>query len=303
MNKYTALFCFVLLILLVALFAFDMRVQKQTNSLVLRPEYVSLMNTPYPVLAADVTPGQGISARSFAILDKDSGVTIFAKNNTSQFPLASTTKIMTALVALEHFALSDSLAIEDDSVEGTVVGFKKNETVSFLDLLYAMLLTSGNDAAVAIADNYPGGRNVFVAKMNEKAQKLMLKSMHFVDPAGLEDEGDYGTASDLARLATIVLENNIFTKVVATKIRTIKAINTGNVYVLTNLNKLLGEDGITGVKTGHTEKAGDVLVTSIEENGRTIIIALLKSEDRFFDTRSLLRDIKGKISYLTFKSD
>lgn len=302
MNKLTALFCLIFFIIAIALFALDMRVQKQTESLILRPPHVSLMNTPYPVLSSEVTPGRNISARSFSILDKDSGVTIFAKNNTTQFPLASTTKIMTALVALEYFTLSDNLVVEDDVVEGTVVGFKKNETVSFLDLLYAMLLTSGNDAAVAIADNYPGGRNAFVQRMNEKAHQLMLKSMHFVDATGLEDEGDYGTSSDLSRLATIALENSTFAKVVSTKVRTIKAKNTGNIYVLTNLNKLLGESGITGVKTGHTEKAGDVLVTSKEENGRTIIIALLKSEDRFADTRSLLQDIHGRISYLSFRS-
>ncbi len=301
MNKYTALTSFLLFVLLVVLFVIDFQVQKQTELLVLRPTNISFLSTSYPVLTSGLTPGGDVSAQSFAILDKNSGVTIFAKNKTLQLPLASTTKIMTALVALEHYALSDQLVIKNDDIEGTVIGLNKGEIVSFPDLLYGMLLSSGNDAAMAIADNYPGGKNAFVAKMNEKAHELSLGSMQFVDPAGLEDDGDYATSSDLGKLAAIALENKIFAEIVETKFRTIQTINTGNKYVLTNLNKLLGENGIIGVKTGHTEKAGDVLVTAKVENGRTIIIALMKSNDRFADTKSLLGEIDGQISYLTFQ--
>lgn len=300
MNKYTALTSLLLFVLLVVLFSIDFQVQKQTEELVLRPTTISFLNTPYPVLAAGLTPGADVSSQSFTILDKNSGVTIFTKNKQLQLPLASTTKIMTALVGLENFKLSDLLTIKNDGIEGTVVGFQKGEIVLFEDLLYGMLLSSGNDAAIAIADNYSGGRSAFVAKMNEKADELSIKNIHFVDPAGLEDEGDLSTSSDLGKLASIALNNKTFANIVATKFHTIQAINTGNMYSLANLNKLLGENGIIGVKTGHTEKAGDVLVTAKAEDGHTIIIALMKSDDRFADTRSILDDINGKISYLTF---
>lgn len=302
MNKYTALTSFLLFVLLVALFSIDFQIQKQTQLLVLRPTSISFLNTPYPVLASGLVPGEDVSAQSFAILDKNSGVMIFTKNKELQLPLASTTKIMTALVGLENFKLSDLLTIKNDGIEGTVVGFQKGEMVSFENLLYGMLLSSGNDAALAIADNYPGGKSVFVAKMNEKANELYIKNIHFVDPAGLEDDGDFATSSDLGRLASIALDNKTFAHIVATKFHIIQATNTGNTYALTNLNKLLGEEGIVGVKTGHTEKAGDVLVTAKEEDGHTIIIALMKSDDRFADTRSILEDINGQISYLTFSS-
>lgn len=302
MNKYTALTSFLLFVLLVALFSIDFQIQKQTQLLVLRPTSISFLNTPYPVLASGLVPGEDVSAQSFAILDKNSGVMIFTKNKELQLPLASTTKIMTALVGLENFKLSDLLTIKNDGIEGTVVGFQKGEMVSFENLLYGMLLSSGNDAALAIADNYPEGKSVFVAKMNEKANELSIKNIHFVDPAGLEDDGDFATSSDLGRLASIALDNKTFAHIVATKFNIIQATNTGNTYALTNLNKLLGEEGIVGVKTGHTEKAGDVLVTAKEEDGHTIIIALMKSDDRFADTRSILEDINGQISYLTFSS-
>lgn len=300
MNKYAALTSLLLLVILVVLFIIDFQVQKQSELLVLRPTNISFLSTPYPVLTSGLTPGLGVSAKSFAILDNNSGVTLFAKNKNLTFPLASTTKIMTALIGHEHFSLSDQLTVRDDRVEGTVLGLQKGETVSFLDLLYGMLLSSGNDAAIAIADNYPGGRGAFVAAMNEKARSLSLFSMQFIDPAGLEDEGDLATSVDLGRLTSVALDNKTFAQIVATKFHTIQASNTGNIYSLQNLNKLLGDSGIVGVKTGHTEKAGDVLVTAKVENGHTIIITLMKSDDRFADMKSLLREIDGQISYLTF---
>lgn len=293
---------FLLFLFLEIVILLDQHTVEQIRSLVLRPKGdLSTIKTPYPVLKTNRVGEHNISAQSIVVLDKDSGVTIFARNDTQIFPLASTTKIMTALLALNHFAVTDMLTISDNTVEGTVVGFKKGEIVSLNDLLYATLLPSGNDAAMAIADNYHGGRSAFVAEMNKQAKVWHLPTMHFVDPAGLEDEGDYATAQDLARLATIALDNKTFATIVATKRFVIKPSNTANTYSLNNLNKLLENNDITGVKTGHTEKAGDVLVTSKKENGHTIITVIMKSQDRFPDTENLLEALRGQITYLTFE--
>lgn len=293
---------FLLFLLLTIIILLDQHTVEQMHALAFRPKgNLSTIKTPYPVLKTNTVDEQNISAQSIVVLDKDSGVTLFARNNTQIFPLASTAKIMTALVALNHYAVTDMLTISDSIVEGTVVGLKKGEIVSLSDLLYAMLLPSGNDAAMAIADNYPGGRNAFVAKMNKQAKAWRLPTMHFVDPAGLEDEGDYATAQELARLAAIALSNKTFATIVATKRFVIKPSNTANTYSLTNLNKLLENNDIMGVKTGHTEKAGDVLVISKKENGHTIITVIMKSQDRFGDTENLLAALEGNIDYLMFR--
>lgn len=237
-----------------------------------------------------------LSAQAALILDDDSKVVLFVKNPNLRFSMASTTKIMTALTALDYYHLGDILTIQDDNVEGVVVGFKKGERVSFESLLYAMLLPSGNDAAKAIAQNYPGGESEFIKKMNQKALLFNLNNTHFSDPTGLDDDNNYTTSIELARLASIALKNKTFAEIVSTKYKVIED-NLANFYLLENLNKLLGADGVNGVKTGFTDEAGGVLVTSKVENGRTIIIVVMRSKDRFLDARKLL-GILGNISYL-----
>lgn len=293
---------FLLFLLLTIIIILDQHTVEQMHALAFRPKgNLSTIKTPYPVLRTNTIDEQNISAQSIVVLDKNSGVTLFARNNTQIFPLASTTKIMAALVGLNYYNETDVITVKESVVEGTVVGFRKGEKVVFKDLLYAMLLPSGNDAAMAIADNYPGGRSAFVAEMNKQAKVWYLPTMHFVDPAGLEDEGDYATAQELARLAVIALSNKTFATIVATKQFVIKPSNTANTYSLTNLNKLLENNDIMGVKTGHTEKAGDVLVTSKKENGHTIITVIMKSQDRFGDTENLLAVLEGNIGYLMFR--
>jgi D-alanyl-D-alanine carboxypeptidase (penicillin-binding protein 5/6) len=160
-----------------------------------------------------------------------------------------------------------------------------------------MLLPSGNDAAYAIAQNYPGGNDAFIAKLNEKAKQMGLVDTQFADAAGLLDDENFSTVKDLARITTAALKNPFFTQVVSTKRKVIR--NTaGKEYVLANLNRLLGQQGVTGVKTGTTEGAGEVLVTSKVENGKTFIIIVMKSEDRFADTQTLLSLISNNVTYI-----
>lgn len=241
-----------------------------------------------------------LTAKSALIMDDNSKVILFLKNPDVRFSMASTTKIMTALTALEYFKLDDILTIQTKDVEGVVVGFKKGEKISFENLLYAMLLSSGNDAALAIAQNYPKGEGEFINKMNENAASFNLINTHFSDSIGLNDEGDYTTAIDLARLSSVALKNKTFSQIVSTKYKLITNANGTNTYSLYNLNKLLGVDGVNGVKTGFTDEAGGVLVTSKTKDDHTFIIIVMKSQDRFLDTQRLLSIINGNIAFLKF---
>lgn len=253
--------------------------------------------SPYPFV--NTLPLIPLSAKAAIVMDASSKVTLFEKNSELRFSMASTTKIMTALTALDYYKDDSVLTIQNTHVEGTKLGLLPGSQFYFKDLLYAMLLPSANDAAVAIADNYPGGSDAFVQKMNEKAQSIHLTSTHFADPTGLEDDGDYTTVTDLARLAAIAMQNQKFATIVGTKQKVITTIDARNQYALSNLNKLLGINGVTGVKTGTTEGAGEVLVTSAVAKGQTFIIVVMNSEQRFTDTQALLQFVSQNVQFIT----
>lgn len=251
----------------------------------------------YPIFKSPIDPD--ISAKAVVIMDKDSKVVLFSKNPNLLFSMASTTKIMTSIIALDYYKMNDVLTIKEEKVEGVNVGFTIGEKLLFRDILYAMLLPSGNDAALSIAQNYPGGEDAFIKKMNEKAKALHLTNTNFADSIGLEDSRDYTTPLDLARLASIALENEVFAKIVTTKTWRITDVTGGNKYLLKNLNILLGVQGVNGIKTGYTTQAGQVLVVSKKEGEHTLIIIVMDSQDRFFDTSKLLDEISGNINYLS----
>jgi len=240
-----------------------------------------------------------ISAQGAIIMDADSEVVLYSKNPDLRFSTASTAKIMTALTALEYFKTSDILSVKEATSEGSVLNLFQGEQMTFENLLYAMLLPSANDAALAISQNYPGGEQVFIEKMNDKAKELKLYNTHYSDPAGLIDSGDYTTPFDLARLASFAVKNNTFKQIVNTKEKVIYDVAATSSYPLENLNKLLGIDGVNGVKTGYTEEAGQVLVTSKDEKGKTIIIVIMGSDDRFTDTAKLLDLVSNNLTYLS----
>ncbi len=268
-------------------------IQKYT---ILPLNFKLLNEAKIPVIKTEFIPQ--ISAKGAIIMDADSKVVLYSKNPGLRFSTASTTKIMTALTALNFFKQNDILTIKQATDEGSVLGFKQGQELSFESLLYALLLPSANDAALAISQNYPGGRDEFVKKMNTNAKNLFLYNTHYMDPAGLEDSGDYTTPFDLARLASFAIKNDTFKKIVGTKEKVIYD-SFGNSYDLNNLNKLLGIDGVNGIKTGFTEEAGQVLVTSKEEKGKTIIIVVMGSDDRFLDTQKLLDLVSNNLTYLS----
>lgn len=252
----------------------------------------------YPLFERTFAPQ--ISAQAAYIIEANSKVVLFAKNDTIRFSPASTTKMMTALVALDHFKLTDKLTIMRSNVEPVVVGFPKGAQVTFEDLLYGMLVPSGNDCALAIADNYPGGESAFVEAMNVKARLLHLDNTHFGDPVGLVDDEDFSTVRDMAILASFTKSHPVLSDIVATKVKDITD-STGQVYHLKSTNKLLGFYGVDGVKTGFTNEAGEVLATSARIKGHTFILIVMKSEDRFADTEKLLQLLSDNITFVPIR--
>jgi len=290
------------LIILVSIAVFDIFLRYYNFEKKIKEFPLSISKSEYPVFKSPITPD--ISAKGVIVMDNDSKVLLYSKNPNLLFSMASTTKIMTALVALGYYKIDDVLTVKTENVEGVNVGFKIGEKLFFKDILYAMLLPSGNDAALAIAQNYNGGEKAFVEKMNDKAKALTLNNTNFVDPIGLEDSRDYTTPLDLARLASYALGNKTFVNIVATRTKEISDITGGNKYLLKNLNKLLGVSGVNGIKTGYTDEAGQVLVTSkveVDSNNRqhTLIIVVMDSLDRFWDTSKLLYWMSENINYLS----
>lgn len=261
-----------------------------------KSEPFSITNLSYPIIQRQFIPT--VSAEAAYVLDDTSKVVLFSKNKDLRFSPASTTKIMTALVALDYYNLGDILTVERKSdPDWSVMGLTPGEQINFEGLLYGMMLPSGDDAAFAIADNYPGGEIAFVEKMNEKAKLLNLYNTHFGDPVGLEDDKDYTTAKDLSILSSYAITHPLLSQIVNTKEITV-ADTWGNSFHLQNLNILLGFYGVNGLKTGYTQEAGQVLVTTANINGHTIIIVVMKSQDRFSDTEKLLQFVNNNIIYL-----
>ncbi len=253
------------------------------------PQSFGVKEEPKVVIKSSENSAPNFSAHSVLALDLETGQLLYEKNIHQRLFPASTTKIMTALVALEHYKSADVLTITPEAlVGGSSMGLSLGEQLTFRSLLYGMLLNSGNDAAFAIAVNYPGGVSAFVEKMNEKAMSLGLKDSHFQNPAGFDGADHYSSAYDLSQIAKAAVANNQLAKVVSTKETTILSLDKSKSHNLKNLNKLLGVDGVIGIKTGFTEEAGENLIGLVERNGRKVLTVVLSSSDRFGETKSLI---------------
>lgn len=230
-----------------------------------------------------------VSAASAVVMDAATGEVIFAKNADVPRPMASTTKIMTAILVLEEGNLAEKVQIDWNSArtEGSSLYTKPGEVYSVRDLLYGLMLRSGNDTAVALAQHIAGSVNGFVALMNQKAQELGLKNTRFANPHGLPAENHYTTAYELAELTRYALHNPEFAALVACKTTTIERPSVGPTAI-SNKNKLLWEYGADGVKTGYTRAAGRCLVASATRNGRQLISVVLNAPDMWTDSKRLL---------------
>ena len=235
-------------------------------------------------------PEPSVSAASAILIDASNGNVLSSKSPDKRMPMASTTKIMTALVALENCDVSAVVEIPQGAVgiEGSSVYLYAGEKLTMEDLLYAMLLESANDAAAAIAIEVGGSIEGFADMMNEKAASLGLKDTHFTNPHGLDDEAHYTTARELAIIAREAMKNERFAEIVSTYKKTIPLNDTEGVRLLINHNKLLKSyDGAVGIKTGYTKKSGRCLVSAAERDGLRLICVTLSAPDDWRDHKSL----------------
>lgn len=236
---------------------------------------------------AAATEIPAVSAASVVLMDGDSGRVLYGRNMDEPRLIASTTKLMTALVALESgHDLSESVTIRQEwtGIEGSSVYLKPGEEIRLETLLYGLLLRSGNDAAQAVAGYCAGSVDDFVCRMNEKARELGMVHSHFSNPSGLDGEEHVSTARDMAILARACLEHEVLRKIVGTKSVTLEN------RILTNHNKLLWRfEGCIGLKTGYTKKAGRTLVSAASRDGMTLICVTLNAPDDWNDHESLFR--------------
>ena len=227
------------------------------------------------------------SAQKAYVLDAVSGRVLYEKNATQQSLIASTTKIMTALIVCEQCNVLDRMRIPKEAVgiEGSSMYLKEGEVLTLQELLYGLMLSSGNDAAVALAIYCGGTVEGFAGLMNDKARILGMKDTHFENPNGLDSPGHFSTARDLAVLAAYAMENPIFYKTVSAK-----SVKVGE-RSLTNHNKLLWRvEGADGVKTGFTKAAGRILVSSATREGRRIIAVTIDDPSDWADHAALLEE-------------
>lgn len=220
------------------------------------------------------------SAQHAILMDADTGAVLYEKDADTPSLIASTTKIMTGLLICENCDLDEKVTVPPEAVgiEGSSVYLRAGEVLSVRDLLYGMLLQSGNDAAAALALHLCCSIEAFAGQMNEKAQELGLTNTHFANPHGLDAEDNYGSARDLASLTAYALKNPDFAQIVSAG-----SYRAGERY-FTNHNKLLWRcEGAIGVKTGYTKKAGRILVSAAERNGRTLICVTLSAPDDWND--------------------
>ncbi len=245
---------------------------------------------------------KSIKAGSFFIGDLNNNVLTFKDKDKPMYP-ASTTKLMTALVALDFFDKYSVLTVPQQAIcEGHKVGLVPGEKLFFIDLLKAMLISSGNDAAITIAYSFPGGIDAFVAKMNDYAKKYGLNNTHFTNPVGFDEPFHQTTAYDLYKLSLVFLKNDLLKMIVNTRSTYISDVENRFTHELVNTNKLLFFDSfVKGVKTGTSPLAKQVLITYIEKNTVKYVIVIMGSENRFDETLNLIKYINTNFKWVSYK--
>ena len=248
--------------------------------------------------AEAVNAGPSVSAQAAVLMDMDSGRVIYGRNENEKLLIASTTKIMTALIALENCRLEDKVSIKHEwtLAEGSSMYLKSGETYTVKELLYGLMLASGNDAALALACHTAGTVEAFAELMNKKAAELKMTGSHFTNPHGLSQKGHYSTAADMGLLAAAAMKNSCFAEIVSTK----QAVIKGSSF--TNHNKLLWlYEGAIGIKTGYTKDSGRALVSCARRGDTTLIFVTLNAPDDWDDHARLLD--WGFENYKTIRAD
>lgn len=264
--------------------------QKQEKKVVLNIK-------PFPYLLNKYSLPE-ITAEGALIIDLQSFSPIYEKNSDKKFLPASLTKIITALVAYSVYQPNQIITVKKTIPDGRVMNLVIGEKITVENLLYGILIHSANDAAFVLADNF--GYQNFIELMNKKAREIGMRNSYFTNPTGLEDSNNYSTPFDLALVSKNLLSNPYLSKIVATKEIVVSDIDYQYFHQLINVNKLLGEiPGIGGLKTGYTENAGENLITFYKKNSHQILIIILKSLDRFEDTKNIISWLNNNLVYLT----
>ncbi|WP_052085654.1 MULTISPECIES: D-alanyl-D-alanine carboxypeptidase family protein [unclassified Clostridium] len=251
----------------------------------------------------DKTENLSINARAYIALDVNSKSVLVENNSEIIMPMASTTKILTALVALKYGDLDKKIEISKRSagIQGSTVGYSKGEKISLLELIYGLMLRSGNDAAIAIAEGISGSVEEFVKVMNEYALNLGLIDTHFYSPHGLDNEEHYTTAYDMALITSEAKKSDIFNRIVRSKQVDGNAYGFSRSY--NNINKILWLMPFAdGVKTGYTGQAGKCLVTSADFKGHEIVIVVFNAPERWKETIKIFNYIEKNFEYKKFFS-
>lgn len=246
---------------------------------------IGMMFFDVPVYALSV------SAEYACVIEMNSGEVVYAKNADIKYSMASTTKIMTALLALENSNPDDIVTASRNASmqEGSSIYLKAGDKIYMQDLLYGLMLNSGNDAAVAAAEFVGKSVDNFAQMMTERAKEIGAKNTQFKNPNGLDADGHYTTAYDLALITREAMKNEVFREIVGTKSKKVTLINNSADVYFTNHNKLLKMyDGTTGVKTGYTRATGRCLVSSAERNGMEFIAVTLKAPNDWTDHKNML---------------
>lgn len=247
-----------------------------------------------------------VSASSAVLIEAESGRVLYEKDADKRRPMASTTKIMTALVALENCELDTAVKIPKEAVgiEGSSLYLVEGEILTLRELLYALMLRSANDAAAAIAITVGGSVSDFVDMMNEKAEEMGLTDTHFDNPHGLDSEEHYTTARELAFITAEALKNEVFREIVSTYKKSLPLGNVPDRRLVVNHNRLLRTyDGCIGVKTGFTKKDGRCLVSAAERDGITLIAVTLNAPNDWSDHKRMLDSGFAAVKRVKISSD
>lgn len=246
------------------------------------------LTVPAPYMKDNPSSPSAFTARSAIALDMDSKQVLFSKDEKLQLWPASTTKLMTAIIAVEQYSPDEVVNITSPVATGSRMGLVEGEKITVENLLYGLLIQSANDAAYALARHDPNGQGDFVGRMNQKAEELGLENTHFFDPAGFDNDKQYTTASDLSKLALHALEHKMIAKIVSIPLITVPDDDFIHFHQLRNVNQLLGTvPGVAGVKTGWTENAKENLVNLTKRNNHEVLTVILGSDDRFGETKAL----------------
>ena len=249
--------------------------------------------TPPPPQKPQIKVLPQVDAVSVAIADGNTGKFLGGKDSELRVYPASTTKILTCIIALEegHDKLNDNALITPNATkqDGTCLGLNPDLPISLQELLYGMMLVSGNDAAVSVAETVSGDYETFIKLMNAKAKNIGAVNSNFVNANGLTDKNHYTTASDMAKIAVYAMKNQNFRKIVKEPFY-MMTYRDGTIRRIENRNEFLesGYEGANGIKTGMTEAAGDCLVASAERDGHLVVVSIYNDENRWEDVKKLL---------------